>query len=63
MILETAILDVISGREKEFEDAFVKASPIIASRRDIFRINFKNVWKHLVATFYSYIGKHSKHIP
>ena len=31
MILEAAILDVISGREKEFEDAFAKASPIITS--------------------------------
>ena len=31
MILEAAILDVISGREKEFEEAFAKASPIIAS--------------------------------
>jgi heme-degrading monooxygenase HmoA len=31
MILEAAILDVISGREAEFESAFVKASPIIAS--------------------------------
>ena len=31
MILEAAILDVISGKEKEFEEAFAKASPIIAS--------------------------------
>ena len=31
MILEAAILDVISGKEKEFEDAFAKASPIITS--------------------------------
>lgn len=31
MILEAAILDVISGKEKEFESAFAKASPIIAS--------------------------------
>jgi len=31
MILEAAILDVISGKEKEFEEAFEKASPIIAS--------------------------------
>ena len=31
MILEAAILDVISGKEKEFEDAFAKASPFIAS--------------------------------
>ena len=31
MILEAAILDVISGREAEFETAFAKASPIIAS--------------------------------
>ena len=30
MILEAAILDVISGKEKEFESAFAKASPIIA---------------------------------
>lgn len=30
MILEAAILDVIPGREKEFEETFVKASPIIA---------------------------------
>ena len=30
MILEAAILDVIPGKEKEFEDAFAKASPIIA---------------------------------
>ena len=31
MILEAAILDVISGKEREFEDAFAKASPIITS--------------------------------
>jgi len=31
MILEAAILDVIPGREVEFESAFAKASPIIAS--------------------------------
>ena len=31
MILEAAILDVIPGKEKEFKDAFAKASPIIAS--------------------------------
>ena len=31
MILEAAILDVIPGKEDEFEEAFVKASPIIAS--------------------------------
>ena len=31
MILEAAILDVIVGKEKEFEAAFAKASPIIAS--------------------------------
>lgn len=31
MILEAAILDVIPGKEKEFEEAFAKASPIIAS--------------------------------
>lgn len=31
MILEAAILDVIAGKEKEFEEAFAKASPIIAS--------------------------------
>ncbi|MBL8077909.1 MAG: antibiotic biosynthesis monooxygenase [Anaerolineales bacterium] len=31
MILEAAILDVVSGKEKEFESAFAKASPIIAS--------------------------------
>jgi heme-degrading monooxygenase HmoA len=29
MILEAAILDVIPGRETEFESAFAKASPII----------------------------------
>ena len=33
MILEAAILDVIPGKEKEFEEAFVKASPIIASMK------------------------------
>ena len=33
MILEAAILDVISGREKEFEKAFIEASPIIASMK------------------------------
>jgi heme-degrading monooxygenase HmoA len=33
MILEAAILDVITGKEKEFEEAFVKASPIIASMK------------------------------
>jgi len=31
MILETAILDVIPGREAEFESAFAKASLIISS--------------------------------
>jgi len=30
MILEVVILNIISGREKEFESAFAKASPIIA---------------------------------
>jgi heme-degrading monooxygenase HmoA len=30
MILEAAILDVVPGREAEFESAFIKASPIIA---------------------------------
>jgi heme-degrading monooxygenase HmoA len=31
MILEVAILDVIPGKENEFESAFAQASPIIAS--------------------------------
>ena len=31
MILEAAILEVIPGRETEFESAFALASPIIAS--------------------------------
>ena len=31
MILEAAILDVIPGREAEFESAFAKASHLIAS--------------------------------
>ncbi len=31
MILEVVILDVISGKEQEFESAFVEASSIIAS--------------------------------
>jgi heme-degrading monooxygenase HmoA len=31
MILEAAILDVIPGREAEFESVFAQASPIIAS--------------------------------
>jgi heme-degrading monooxygenase HmoA len=31
MILEVAILDIIPGRENEFQDAFATASPIIAS--------------------------------
>src|SRR6188474_3803402 len=31
MILETAILDVIPNQERDFEAAFAKASPIIAS--------------------------------
>ena len=31
MILEAAILDVISGHEAEFESAFAQASPIIAN--------------------------------
>ena len=31
MILEAAILDVVPGREAEFESTFAKASPIIAS--------------------------------
>ncbi len=33
MILEVAILDVISGKEKDFQAAFEKASPIIASMK------------------------------
>ncbi len=33
MILEAAILDVIPGKEKEFEETFAKASPIIASMK------------------------------
>ena len=33
MILEVAILDVIPSQEQDFESAFEKASPIIASRR------------------------------
>jgi heme-degrading monooxygenase HmoA len=33
MILEAAILDVIPGREKEFEETFVQASPIIAGMK------------------------------
>ncbi|MBK9925395.1 MAG: antibiotic biosynthesis monooxygenase [Anaerolineales bacterium] len=33
MILEAAILDVIPGKEKEFEVAFAQASPIIASMK------------------------------
>ena len=31
MILEAALLNVVSGREDDFESAFAKASPIIAS--------------------------------
>ena len=31
MILEVAILDVISGQEDEFQAVFAKASPIISS--------------------------------
>jgi heme-degrading monooxygenase HmoA len=31
MILEVAILDVIPGQERDFEAAFVQASPIISS--------------------------------
>ena len=33
MILEVAILDVISGKEDEFESAFEQASSIIASMK------------------------------
>jgi heme-degrading monooxygenase HmoA len=33
VILEAAILDVISGKEDEFESAFQQASPIIASMK------------------------------
>ncbi len=33
MILEVAILNVIPGRESEFESAFEQASPIIASMK------------------------------
>ncbi len=33
MILEVAILDVIPNREKDFEIAFAKASPIISSMK------------------------------
>ena len=33
MILEVAILDVIPNQEQDFESAFEKASPIIASMR------------------------------
>ena len=31
MVLEVAILDVIPNQERDFEDAFAKASPIISS--------------------------------
>ena len=31
MILEVAILDVVPGKENEFQAAFAKASPIISS--------------------------------
>jgi heme-degrading monooxygenase HmoA len=31
MILEVAILDVVPGRENEFQAAFAKAAPIISS--------------------------------
>jgi heme-degrading monooxygenase HmoA len=31
MILETALLDVVPGREADFERAFAQASPLIAS--------------------------------
>ena len=31
MVLEVAILEVIPNRERDFEDAFAKASPIISS--------------------------------
>lgn len=33
MILEVAILDVVPGREAEFEKAFAQAAPIIASMK------------------------------
>ena len=33
MILEAAILNIIPGREAEFESAFKQASPIIASMK------------------------------
>jgi len=33
MILESAILDVIPGKEKEFHAAFEQASPIIAGMK------------------------------
>jgi heme-degrading monooxygenase HmoA len=33
MILEVAILNVIAGREEEFETAFIKAQSIIASMK------------------------------
>ena len=33
MILEVAMLDVIAGREAEFEAAFTQARPIIASMK------------------------------
>ena len=33
MILEVAILDVIAGKENEFQAAFEQASPIIASMK------------------------------
>jgi len=33
MILEVAILDVVSGKEDEFQAAFEQASPIIASMK------------------------------
>ena len=33
MILEAAILDVLPGKEKEFEETFANASPLIASMK------------------------------
>jgi heme-degrading monooxygenase HmoA len=65
MLLEVAILDIVPGRENEFQAAFAKASPIISSmsgyvshqlqrciekqNRYILLVNWENLKDHTVS--------------
>jgi len=58
MILEAAILDVIPGKEKEFEEAFANASPIIAGMDGYISHQCNTALKSQTDTSCSFNGKH-----